>query len=66
MGPRVSVLTTLFNCRRFIGEAVGSVLGQSLRDLEVVVCDDGSTDGSAEVVAELAAADARVDRKSVV
>ena len=60
MGPRVSVLTTLFNCRRFIGEAVGSVLGQSLRDLEVVVCDDGSTDGSAEVVAELAAADARV------
>jgi glycosyltransferase involved in cell wall biosynthesis len=60
MAPRVSVLTTLFNCRRFIGQAIGSILQQSLRDLEVVVCDDASTDGSADIVAELAASDDRV------
>lgn len=51
MGPRVSVLTTLFNSHRFTGEAVGKVLGRSLRDLAVVACHDGSTDGSAEAVA---------------
>ena len=50
MTPRVSVLTTLYNCRRFIGAAVESVLGQSEGDWEMVVCDDGSSDGSAEVV----------------
>ena len=53
MPPLVSVLTTLHNCRRFITEAVESVLAQSLADLELVICDDASTDGSADVVAAI-------------
>ena len=53
MPPLVSVLTTLHNCRRFITEALDSILSQSLRDLEIVVCDDASTDDSAEVVAAI-------------
>jgi glycosyltransferase involved in cell wall biosynthesis len=43
---RVSVLLPSYNHEAFIGEAVTSVLGQTLSDLELVIVDDGSTDGS--------------------
>lgn len=47
--PTVSVVMTLYNSERFIGEAIHSALAQSHRDLEIIVIDDGSTDGSAEI-----------------
>jgi len=43
---RVSVLLPSYNHEAFIDEAVASVLGQTLTDLELVIVDDGSTDGS--------------------
>ena len=50
-GPVVAVVMPAFNARRTIVEAVNSVLGQSWRQLELWVCDDGSTDGTAELLA---------------
>ena len=57
---RVSVVIPLYNHARYIAEAVASVLeqGELLRDL--IVIDDGSRDASAEVMAGLAAGDARI------
>lgn len=49
-----------FNDRANLATAVGSVLRQTLAHLEVIVVDDASTDGSAEVADTLAAADPRV------
>src|SRR5262245_3452772 len=43
---RVSVLLPSYNHEAFIGEAVASVLEQTLSDLELIIVDDGSTDGS--------------------
>ena len=48
--PRVSVVIPMYNASRFIGEAIESVFGQSMADLELIVIDDGSTDRGAAVV----------------
>lgn len=48
--PRVSVVIPCFNAERYITETLRSVLGQADADLEVIVVDDGSTDGSAALV----------------
>lgn len=52
--PTVSVLMPTFNRADFITEAIGSALRQGDERLEVIVVDDGSTDGTAAVIARIA------------
>ncbi len=49
-GPRVAVVIPTLDRREFVTEAVASVLTQTAGDLELVVVDDGSTDGTAEAL----------------
>jgi hypothetical protein len=53
--PRVSVLLPLYDLAEHVEEALRSVAAQTLEDLELVVCDDASTDGSADVAARVLA-----------
>lgn len=55
--PRVSVIIPAFNAEATVGDAVRSALAQTLREIEVIVVDDASTDASVARVAELARAD---------
>ncbi|NIV29931.1 MAG: glycosyltransferase [Anaerolineae bacterium] len=48
--PLVSVVIPCYNAERWVSEAVDSCLGQTYLPLEIVVIDDGSTDGSAEIL----------------
>lgn len=48
---RISILINNFNYARFLGEAIDSALAQADADVEVVVCDDASTDHSWDVIA---------------
>lgn len=58
--PRVSVVVPCYNYGRFLPECVGGILAQEGVDVDVMVVDDASPDGSAAVARSLAAADSRV------
>jgi glycosyltransferase involved in cell wall biosynthesis len=54
--PLISVVMPCFNAAPYLAEAVESALGQTYGNVELVLVDDGSTDGSAELAAQLAEA----------
>jgi teichuronic acid biosynthesis glycosyltransferase TuaG len=58
--PLVSVVVPSFNAAPFLESTLRSVLDQTHRNLEVIVVDDASTDGSADLVARIAETDPRV------
>jgi glycosyltransferase involved in cell wall biosynthesis len=48
--PLVSVVVPCFNTERYIAEALGSILAQHIDSVQIIVIDDGSTDGSAAII----------------
>jgi hypothetical protein len=58
--PKVSVLIPTYNQARYLPEAIESVLTQDLNDFEVIISDNCSNDGSAELISSYAARDSRV------
>jgi len=58
--PLVSVIVANYCGERHIAEALRSILGQTVRDLELIVADDASPDASVSIVAGIMAADPRV------
>ena len=58
--PAVSVVMSVFNGLPYLEDAARSIMGQSLRDIEIILVDDASTDATPEVLARLAAEDARI------
>lgn len=57
---KVSVIVPVYNTAPYLREAVGSVMRQTLSDIEIICVDDGSTDNSLEILNELAETDDRI------
>lgn len=58
--PLVSVVMSVYNGEKYLAEAIESILGQTFAEFEFVIVDDGSQDGSAEIIQSYAEADQRI------
>lgn len=58
--PEFTVIVPVYNTADYLRECLDSILQQTIRDLELIVIDDGSSDGSWEIIQEYAAAHSRV------
>ncbi|MGW5093323.1 bifunctional glycosyltransferase/CDP-glycerol:glycerophosphate glycerophosphotransferase [Streptomyces nodosus] len=59
MAPRLSVIVPIYNVERYLPACLDSLAAQTFRDIEVLMVDDGSPDGSASIAAEYEARDRR-------
>ena len=53
----VSVIIPVYNTEEFVEEAVRSIMNQTLQEIEIIVINDGSTDGSLSIIERLAKED---------
>ena len=58
--PKVSVIVPVYNTGEYVEIAINSIIGQTLRDIEILVINDGSTDKSPEIINKLSLQDNRI------
>lgn len=58
--PKVSVVVPVYNTEAYVEEAVRSIMNQTLKNIEIIIIDDGSTDNSLSVIKKLAFEDNRI------
>lgn len=60
MEPLISVIIPVYNSEKYLPKCLNSVINQTYRNLEIILIDDGSTDGSGAICDEYAAKDSRI------
>lgn len=58
---KVSVIVPVYNAEPYLRESLGSILNQTLRDIQIIFIDDGSTDDSFNILKEFAEKDTRIE-----
>lgn len=58
--PEISVIVPVYNCEKYIGKCIESILNQTFKDLELILIDDGSADESGKICDEYKIQDKRV------
>lgn len=57
---KVSVLIPIYNVKKYLGQCLDSVISQTEEDIEIICVEDGSTDGSCDILSDYAKRDARI------
>lgn len=60
MQPKVSVIIPIFNVERYLSQCLDSVVNQTLKEIEIICVNDGSTDKSLDIIKEYASKDSRI------
>lgn len=60
MSPKVSLIVPCYNVEKYVRECLDSALAQTLRDIEIICVNDGSTDSTLSILEEFASEDARI------
>ena len=58
--PLVSVVMPMYNQEKYIKKCIESVINQTLKDIEIIVVNDGSTDSSPDIIKKYAEKDRRI------
>lgn len=58
--PTLSVIVPIYNVAAYLGQCLNSIVGQTYKDLEIILVNDGSTDNSPEICARYAQQDKRI------
>mgnify|MGYP001516330436 CR=1 FL=1 len=57
---KVSVIVPVYNVKKYLAKCLDSIIAQTLKDIEIICVNDGSTDGSDKVLEEYKKKDARI------
>lgn len=60
INPKVSVVIPVYNTEAYLEEAVRSIMNQTLKEIEIIIIDDGSTDNSSSIIAKVSNEDSRI------
>ena len=58
--PKISILVPIFNVEKYLNECIDSIINQTLKDIEILLLDDGSTDSSKDICDEYSKLDSRI------
>lgn len=58
--PKISVIVPVYNAEKYLKDTVNAIQSQTLKELEIILVDDGSTDGSSKICDQLAQKDSRI------
>jgi len=58
--PKISVIVPVYNVEKYLRQCLDSIVGQTYDDIEIIVINDGSKDGSLDIINEYAAKDERI------
>ena len=57
---KISIIVPVYNCEKYIGTCIESIQGQTYQNLEIILVNDGSKDGSGEICRSYVVHDARI------
>ena len=58
--PKVSIVVPIYNVERYLDECVKSIINQTLKEIEIILVDDGSPDNCGKIIDDYAKTDSRI------